>query len=104
MTPLLKGVIVNIPFTKKNEPNVDTNLAAVHLALSKTDPGTPERKVLLDEAKVLTDMKSLTKGKVSLDTIIAGAFSLGGILTVMHGETILQKVVTSKAFSLIRKV
>lgn len=88
---------------KSNEPNeLDTVIKTLLIQMDDTSPTTPEFATMADQLTKLYKLKETDSPKrVSPDTLVNAAASLGGILLIIAYEQ--KHIMLSKALSFVTK-
>lgn len=86
-------------FHKKTK--LDEEIDSLHDRLKLVQPDQPEYKTIVENLKVLYEVRGIKNpNQLSSDAILSAATYFGGILLVLYFER--TGVVTSKAFSFLR--
>lgn len=87
----------------KKKPNkLDQEIERIYEAMEAVEPASEEYAALTARLDDLQKLKKNKKWHVNPDTVFAGGINIAGILLVLQHEEF--KVVTSKAFGLIKRV
>lgn len=92
----------NLPFTSRDDDDLDKEIRRVISDMSDTDSNTDEYKAMATNLRILMETREGQQSRrVSPDTVLIVAANLIGILAVLEFED--NHVITRKALSFVLK-
>lgn len=92
----------NLPFTSRDDDDLDKEIRRVLSDMSDTDSNTDEYKAMVTNLRILMETREGQQPRrVSPDTVLIVAANLIGILAVLEFED--NHVITRKALSFVLK-
>ena len=92
----------NLPFTSRDDDDLDKEIRRVLSDMSDTDSNTDEYKAMATNLRILMEIREGQQPRrVSPDTVLIVAANLIGILAVLEFED--NHVITRKALSFVLK-